>query len=219
MVGLRLDMIRIMSTIRITSTSKPFDTPDLARQAAGVISKADAMGLIPDLVIQRLDLSSFRAVVGKIAEAGIGTEIQAALAAPASSIGPPQMSRLLDRLETAIDESPSPEHEWRSLEGIFGTDRLAGLLGTSPPSVRRYQSGARETPDSLAARLHFVATLVGDLAGAYNEIGIRRWFDRPRSLLDGRTPADILQGDWHPEAPDSQRLRELARSLAASPAT
>ncbi len=129
------------------------------------------------------------------------------------------MSRLLDRLETAIDESPSPQHEWRSLEGIFGTERLAGLLGTSPPSVRRYQSGARVTPDFLATRLHFLATLVGDLAGAYNEIGIRRWFDRPRSLLDGKAPADVLRGDWHPEAPEAQRLRELARSLAASPAT
>jgi hypothetical protein len=208
-----------MSTIRITSTSKPFDTPDLARQAVGVISKADAMGLLSDLEIQRLDLPSFRAVVGKIAEAGIGTEVQAALSALASRIGPPEMSRLLDRLETAIDESPSPEHEWRSLEGIFGTDRLAGLLGTSPPSVRRYQSGARKTPDLLAARLHFLATLVGDLAGAYNEIGIRRWFDRSRSLLDGRTPADFLQGDWQPEAPGPLRLRELARSLTASPAT
>jgi hypothetical protein len=142
-----------MSTIRITSTLKPFDTPDLARQAAGVISKAEAMGLLPDLEIERLDLPSFRAVVGKIAEAGIGTEVQAALSAPASRIGSPEMSRLLDRLEAAIDESPSPEHEWRSLEGIFGTDRLAGLLGTSSPSVRRYQSGARKTPDLLAARL------------------------------------------------------------------
>lgn len=177
------------------------------------------MGLLEDLEIQRLDLPSFRAVVGRIAEAGIGTEVQAALSAPRGRIDPPEMSRLLDRLSTAIDESPSPEHEWHSLAGIFGTDRLASLLGTSSPSVRRYQSGARHTPDSLAARLHFLATLVGDLAGAYNEIGIRRWFDRPRSLLKGEAPADFLRGDWDPEAPGAQRLRELARSLIASPAT
>ena len=30
----------------------------------------------------------------------------------------------------------------------------------------------------IAGRLHFLATVVGDLAGAYNEIGIRRWFER-----------------------------------------
>lgn len=218
-IGPDSDIIRSMSAIRITSTSEPFDTPGLARQAAGIISKADAMGLLEDLEIQRLDLPSFRAVVGKIAEAGIGAEIQAALSVPASRIGPPEMGRLLNRLATAIDESPAPQYEWRSLEEIFGTDRLAALLGASPPSVRRYRSGVRSTPDSLAGRLHFLATLVGDLAGAYNEIGIRRWFDRSRSVLDGKAPADFLQGSWDPEAPGQQRLRELARSLAASPAT
>lgn len=111
------------------------------------------------------------------------------------------------------------EHEWRSLERTFSTDRLAALLGTSSPSVRRYSSGARSTPDALAARLHFLATIVGDLAGAYSEIGIRRWFDRQRSQLKGRAPADFLQGDWNPEDPGPRRLRELARSLTASPST
>jgi hypothetical protein len=208
-----------MSTIRITSTSEPFDTPALALQAVGIISKADAMGLLEDLEIHRLDLPSFRLVVGKIAEAGIGAEIQAALSTTATRIGPPEMGRLLDRLSMVIEESPSPEHEWPSLEEIFGTDRMAALLGVSAPSVRRYRSGARTTPDILAGRLHFLATLVGDLAGAYNEIGIRRWFDRPRALLDGKAPVDFLRGEWEPEAPGPLRVRELARSLAASPAT
>jgi hypothetical protein len=208
-----------MSTIRITSTSEPFDTPGLALQAVGIISKADAMGLLGDLEIHRLDLPSFRRVVGKIAEAGIGTEIQAALSTPASRISPPEMGRLLDRLSTVVEESPSPEHEWPALEEIFGADRLASLLSVSPPSVRRYRSGVRTTPDPLAGRLHFLATLVGDLAGAYNEIGIRRWFDRPRALLDGKAPVDFLQGEWDPEAPGPRRVRDLAKSLAASPAT
>jgi hypothetical protein len=217
--GLRSDMIWSMSAIRITSAAVPFRTPDLARQAVGIISKADAMGLLQDLEIHRLDLSSFRAVVGRIAEAGIGTEVQAALSAPEGRLSPSELSRLLDRLEVAIEESPSPAHEWRALEKVFSTDRLASLLGTSSPSVRRYGSGERSTPDALAARLHFLATIVGDLAGAYNEIGIRRWFDRQRSRLEGKAPADFLQGDWNPEAPGPLRLRELARSLTASPAT
>jgi hypothetical protein len=129
------------------------------------------------------------------------------------------MGRLLDRLSTVVEESPSPEHEWPALEEIFGADRLASLLSVSSPSVRRYRSGARTTPDHLAGRLHFLATLVGDLAGAYNEIGIRRWFDRPRALLDGKAPVDFLAGEWDPEAAGPQRLRTLAKSLAASPAT
>jgi hypothetical protein len=212
-------MIWSMSVIAITSVLEPFRTPDLSRQATGIISKADAMGLLQDLEIHRLDLPSFRAVVGKIAEAGIGTEIQAALSAPKGRLSTPELSRLLDRLEIAIEESPSPKHEWHSLEKTFGTERLASLLGTSSPSVRRYCSGARSTPDALAARLHFLATTVGDLAGAYNEIGIRRWFDRSRVLLEGKAPVDFLKGNWNPEGPGPRRVRELARALTASPAT
>jgi hypothetical protein len=208
-----------MSTIQITSTAEPFDSPEIARLAAGVISTADAMGLLDDLEIHRLDLPSFREVVDKIASAGIGTEAQAALSAPAGRIGRPEMGRLLDRLALAIEESPSPPHEWPSLEGLFGTERLAVLLGISPASVRRYRSGARPTSDQLAARLHFLSTLIGDLAGAYNEFGIRRWFERPRTALEGRSPAELMHGDWNPEDPRLQQARELARSLTASPAT
>jgi hypothetical protein len=108
---------------------------------------------------------------------------------------------------------PTAQDGWCSLGRVFNTDRLAALLGTSAPSVRRYSSGARTTPDALAARLCFLATIVSDLAGAYNEIGIRRWFDRQRSQLEGRAPADFLQGDWNPEDPGPRRLRDLARAL------
>jgi hypothetical protein len=34
-----------------------------------------------------------------------------------------------------IEEPPSPEHEWLSLEEVFGTERLAALLAVSPPSL------------------------------------------------------------------------------------
>lgn len=208
-----------MSTIQITSTAAPFDSPEIARLAVGVISTADAMGLLEDVEIHRLDLPSFREVVDKIASAGIGTEVQAAFSTPPGKIGRSEVGRLLDRLALAIEESPSPANEWRSLETLFGTDRLAGLLEISPASVRRYRAGTRPTPDRLAGRLHFLATLVGDLAGAYNEFGIRRWFERPRTLLGGKSPAELLRGAWEPEGPDPRRLRELAQSLTSSPAT
>lgn len=85
--------------------------------------------------------------------------------------------------------------------------------------MTRYERGDRRTPDEVAARLHFLALVVGDLAGAYNEIGIRRWFDRKRSALDGHSPAELLAGAWQPEHPAPRRVRELARALVTSPGT
>ena len=86
-------------------------------------------------------------------------------------------------------------------------------------SLRRYLSGARSTPDEVAARLHFLALVTGDLAGAYNDVGIRRWFVRPRKLLGDRAPAHLLERTWRPEDPGPRRVRDLARALVPSPAT
>ena len=116
-------------------------------------------------------------------------------------------------------DSPVPEYEWPALESILGAELLSRLLGVSVSSLRRYRSTSRRTPDAVAARLHFLALMVGDLAGAYNDIGIRRWFERKRTLLTGRSPTDILTGNWAPEDPGPSRIRELAQSLSYSPAT
>jgi len=206
-----------MSQVRITSVSPPFDSPGTAQRAAETIARAEGMGLLGDSRIEHLDLTSFRDVVGRIADAGIGREVEAALASP--GVGGEDVDRLLDRLLDALEESPAPEYEWRALLEHFGHERLAELTGTSPASVRRYASGERDTPDPVAARLHLLAAVVGDLAGAYNPFGIRRWFDRARTALDGRAPSDLLTGDWSPDQPGPRSVRELAESLVASPAT
>ncbi len=109
--------------------------------------------------------------------------------------------------------------EWPHLVEIFGVDQLARLLAISPSSVRRYKEHARTTPDDIAGRLHFLALVVGDLAGAYNDIGIRRWFERARTLLGNRAPQEFLRGEWHPNDPGPTKVRELARSLVAAAAT
>ncbi len=122
-------------------------------------------------------------------------------------------------LELLKGGSPAPSHEWPHLIEVLGIDLLAKLLGLSASSVRRYRNQARTTPDDVAVRLHFLALLVGDLAGAYNDIGIRRWFERPRTALGNRAPAEALAGPWRPTDPDPTTVRELARSLVAAPAT
>ncbi len=112
-----------------------------------------------------------------------------------------------------------PSRETPALIALFGPDSLARLVGVSPVSARRYAAGERPVPDTIANRLHLVAIVVGDLAGSYNEYGIRRWFDRPRSVLGDRSPAELLDGDWSPDDPGPRRVLELAASLSGSPAT
>ena len=177
------------------------------------------MGLLGEMEIDRLDLPTFRRIVDRIASAGIGTEVQAALSVPVAKDDAPEIDGLLQRLAEAIEESPAPEHEWPALDQLFGTENLARLLGISPASVRRYLAGTRATPDAIAERLHFVAQVVGDLAGAYNDFGIRRWFERRRSTLGGKAPAALLADEWDPQGRDAGRIRDLARSLGASAAT
>jgi len=100
-----------------------------------------------------------------------------------------------------------------------GAETLARLVGVTASSARRYLAGTRPIPDTVAVRLHFLALVVADLAGAYNDIGVRRWFERPRKRLGGSSPAQLLAEDWSPDDDGPRRLRELAASLASSPAT
>jgi len=131
----------------------------------------------------------------------------------------PALKTIHSRLNAALEESPAPEFEWKRMSEVLGPELLSRLLGISASSIRRYKAAARLTPDEVSGRLHFLSLLVGDLAGAYNEIGIRQWFDRKRAQLDGRSPSDWLKPRWKPGQAGPNRIQELARSLAASPAT
>ena len=165
-----------------------------------------------------LDDSAIRGLEIGMAEAGIGRGVLAELnRLPRSDAA--RLSTLLEKINEALDRSPAPAHEWRALQGVLGVELLTRLLGISRSSVRRYVSGNRSTPDAIAARLHFLAFVAGDLGGAYNDIGVRRWFDRPRGRLDGNTPVQALGDEWAPEDDGPRRVRELARALASSPAT
>ena len=132
---------------------------------------------------------------------------------------PARLSVLLERISEALDQSPAPGHEWRILQDVLGLELLARLLGISQSSARRYLSGSRSTPDAVASRLHFLALVVGDLSGAYNNIGVRRWFERRRKRLDGSTPAQAMGERWSPDDDGPLRVQNLAGALRTSPAT
>ena len=130
-----------------------------------------------------------------------------------------EVAELLETMVAALEASPVPKFEWAGLGRVFPAEDLASLLHISASSLKRYQQGERATPDSTAARLHFLALVVGDLAGSYNDVGIRRWFHRKRTTLDNRTPAAILAGEWDPDDDGPMRVRALARSLTTLSAT
>lgn len=73
-------------------------------------------------------------------------------------------------MNEALDESPALAQEWHTVHNALGLDLLTQLLGISKSSVRRYLSGSRSTPDKVAARLHFLAFIVGNLTHSLREI-------------------------------------------------
>ena len=129
------------------------------------------------------------------------------------------MAGALRELHLALEGSPAPAFEWPAMTELFGAERLSALVGVSLASQRRYAAAERSTPDVVAARLHLLARIVAELRGAYSEVGVRRWFERPRSTLGGRSPDAVLRKDWDPDGRDAHRVLALARSLTASPAT
>jgi hypothetical protein len=129
-----------------------------------------------------------------------------------------RMTIELEKVNDALDESPSPATEWAALRGTLGDTLLAALVGVSDASLRRYAGGQRETPQKVAERLHWLALVVGDLAGSYNAFGIRRWFERPRQQLAGRSPRTTLGPDWSVDDAQTAQVKSLAEALVgASP--
>ena len=212
-------MIRIMTLIRISTVEEPFDTPGTVRSAVAFLSRAETMGFLGDEDIDHLNIATVRDVVDAMAEAGLGSGPGALLRIPDDEISGGEIAAVLAELEDILESSPAPDREWPTLDHLFGIQTLAGLLGVSPASVRRYLRGERATPDQIAARLHFLAMVVSDLSGAYNDFGIRRWFTRSRSVLHGAAPRELLAGDWDPDHSGPRKVRALARALLGSPAT
>jgi hypothetical protein len=175
------------------------------------------MGLV-EPGVSRFDTAGIRQLANRVRRAGVAASAADIL----NNVETPSADELAELLQTmiaALEASPAPKYEWGGLTRVLGTDELASLLHVSASSLKRYQAGERTTPDAVAGRLHFLALVVGDLAGSYNDVGIRRWFHRKRSLLDGRTPASLLRGDWDPDDEAPMRVRALARDLVSLSAT
>ncbi len=187
----------------------PEDTPPQAPlEAFRLVSAARAMGLVARSVRRTVDLIEFQAAIDAFKQVGIGAGFESDAARR------PISEAYLKILLSVIEDSPLPSYEWTSMTELLGEEMLAGLVRVSQSSIHRYRAGQRVTPDQVAARLHFLALVASDLAGSYNEIGVRRWFQRSRSALGGRSPAGMLsRNDWDPDDEESQQVRVLAAAL------
>ena len=213
-----MDYIRTVSAVHVDSDRSPAADARVRRLAYEAARRADAMGLLRAADVQALDLPAVAHLVRRVRDAGIARD--SALTFDNVEVPTPdEISSLLRLVITALEQSPAPRHEWKSVSRVFEPEPLAALLGVSLSSLRRYLAGTRPTPDAVAARLHFLALVAGDLAGAYNEIGIRRWFDRPRTPLGGRSPAALLRSEWDPDDEGPKQVRALAQSLVSLAAT
>jgi hypothetical protein len=119
----------------------------------------------------------------------------------------------LDAALLALDESPVPAAELTKLNSILGHELLSEILQISAASLQRYQNGDREAPDAVADRAHFLTSVIAALEGTYNEFGVRRWFERPRSVFDGRSARQLLSRAWKSSDESARRILDCADSL------
>lgn len=202
-----------MQQTRIQSKLTPLSIRSMRTLAIEVWRRAEGMGLV-DANASQLDAADIPRLLKRVGDAGIAR----GAALHFDNVEPPSVAEaeaLLKLVIAALDSSPAPKFEWPAVSRVIDAEQLAPLLNVSVSSLKRYASGERDTPDEVAARLHHVALIVGDLAGAYNEVGVRRWFERKRTALNGSAPAALLAGDWNPDDSSPQKVRELARSLVA----
>lgn len=201
--------------VRLATVEAPLDRPALVDPAIGLLRRALALGLLGENErVDRLDLELVRRIAREASAAGIGQDAALALLHGGTGSSPERLAVLIERLDEALTASPLPDREMPELLRVFDREHLALLTGTSNVSLGRYLAGSRRWPDELAARLHWLALVLSDLAGAYNDFGVRRWFERERTQLDGRSPRQLLGAEWDPTDPDVERVRQLAAALA-----
>ncbi len=212
-----------MTNIHFMSAPEYAGHAALTQRLTGLFSRSAAMGLLQAKEVTTLNSGAVRALVadlqqhGLAGSAGIGL---APLMLDAPQAWDAATERLLegrlDQLAQVLEESPSPSTEWPTMRDIFGDDLLASLLDISTSSLRRYTTSERVTPDSTAGRLHWLAMVVSDLAGGYNALGMRRWFERTRAQLAGLSPRAALGAGWQPDDMAAREVRALASALSGA---
>ena len=214
-----------MVPIRIHPDSAPTVNRRLHERLLTLLTRASAMGVLAGATVTQIDAQTVQRVLAALHKQGLIGAATLALA-PLLKKGPARLDaataeRMADSVEqlvAVLDDSPAPASEWAPMRAVFGDDALGEMLGIAPASLRRYAAGERATPQATAERLHWLAMVVSDLAGSYNDFGMRRWFERPRTQLGGKSPRALLGARWAPDDKAARQVRELAATLSGAPA-
>ncbi len=186
-----------MVDVQIESIERELlDSPEVVRWAYGLLARSQTMGFCPQGAAHtHLDLALLDELAASLLSVGVAGEAAARLRADIASRRRPRVTADdLRAVVEALDASPMPRGEWQPARELLGDELLARLVGgVSQSSLHRYASGARETPDDIAWRLHVVARLLAALLGSYNAYGVRRWFERRRTALGGLAPVQVLE--------------------------
>ena len=214
-----------MVPIRIHPDSAPSANRRLHERLLTLVTRASAMGVLAGATVTQIDAQAVQRVLTALHKQGLIGAAPVALA-PLLKKGPAlldaataeRMAASVEQLVAVLDESPAPASEWAPMRAVFGDDVLGDLLGIAPASLRRYAAAERATPQATAERLHWLAMVVSDLAGSYNDFGMRRWFERPRTQLGGKSPRALLGARWTPDDKTALQVRALAATLSGAPA-
>ena len=214
-----------MVPIQIHPDSAPSVNRRLHERLLTLLTRASAMGVLAGATVTQIDAQALQRVLTALHKQGLIGAAPVALA-PLLKKGPAlldaataeRMADSVEQLVAVLDESPAPASEWAPMRAVFGDDVLGDLLGIAPASLRRYGAAERATPQATAERLHWLAMVVSDLAGSYNDFGMRRWFERPRTQLGGKSPRALLGSRWTPDAKAAQQVRALAAVLSGAQA-
>lgn len=195
----------------------------LQRSLMQLFVRSAAMGVMTHQRLTKLDPEAVRMLLEELGRSGLlrsaPVNLAPLLRQAAADLDVATAEKMIvevEKVSDALNESPAPSTEWAAVRETLGDALLAALVGVSDASLRRYASGDRETPQKVAERLHWVAMVVGDLAGSYNSFGIRRWFDRPRSQLGGMSPRLALGEGWGVDDPQAVKVRSLAEALVGA---
>ena len=212
-----------MTEIRFSAVCDPPALLPLAHKLAGLFTRSAAMGLLTGPTVTKLDAAAIGRLVKSLQRHGIASTAGVGLAPlmredsrPLDMAVARALEERIDQVAEALEASAAPSAEWPAMRKLFGDEMLTDLLDMSASSLKRYAAGERAAPAPVVERLHWLAMVVADLAGAYNDFGIQRWFARPRAQLGGVSPRALLGRRWQVDGEPAQRVRRLASALSGA---